>query len=260
MDKPLRNRKIVITRDKDQATGLIDVLETYGAECLVFPTIKISAVDDWTECDEALQEINSYQWIIFSSANGIRYFLGRTRELKSTPYKNKIAVVGKKTLWELESLGLKADLIPDTFSAAGLIESFKNEKIADNKILIPTSEIARDELQIGLKNLGANVNRITVYQNECRQDQSTEHILNAIEQNSMDAVLFLSPSAFECFTKILGPQACGNLKKTKVVIAAIGTTTATAIESAGFKVGIIPEKGLQESMVQAVVNYFETRN
>ena len=260
MDKSLLNKKIVITRDNAQAAELVDTLEAYGAECLVFPMIKISATDDWSRCDEALWEISSYQWIIFSSANGIRYFFARAREINSGHFKNKIAVVGKKTLRELESFNLKADLTPETFSAAGLIEAFKEINISGNKILIPISEIARDELQNGLENLGAEVNRITVYQNECRQDQSAEYILNAIEQNSIDAVLFFSPSAFDCFTKTLGSQVCKNMKKTKVVIAAIGQTTSTAIESAGFKVDIIPEKGLQETMVKAVVEYFENRN
>ncbi|HES60166.1 MAG TPA: uroporphyrinogen-III synthase, partial [Caldithrix sp.] len=134
MDKPLRDRKIIITRDKDQADDLVKSLETYGAECLVFPTIKISTPDDWTDCDAALQNINQYDWIIFSSANGVRYFWNRARELNSKAYKNKIAVVGKKTLRELESFGFKADLIPETFSAAGLIESFQNKNINGARI------------------------------------------------------------------------------------------------------------------------------
>lgn len=260
MDKPLQNKRIVITRDKDQAAELIKSLETNGAECLVFPTIKISPTDNWTECDKALQEINEYDWIIFSSANGVRYFYGRIRELRAKKYKNKIAVIGKKTLRELESIGFKADLIPKTFSAAGLIKSFKNENVKGNRILNPTSNIARDELQIGLKKLGAKVNRIAIYKNECQKNQSIDFISWAIEQNAIDAVLFFSPSAFNCFTQILGSEICGHLKNSKTVIAAIGTTTAKAIKSSGFVVDIIPEKGLQESMVQALADYFGHRN
>ena len=256
MDKPLQNRKIVITRDKDQSTVLVESLEAYGAECLLFPTIKISEPDDWTECNKALLEINNYDWIIFNSANGVRYFWNRARVLNSKEYKNKIAVVGKKTLRELESFGLKADLIPETFSASGLIESFQKKNIRGKRILNPSSEIARDELQIGLKKLGAVVNRITVYKNECSQNQSTDDILNAIEQNAIDAVLFFSPSAFNCFTQILGPKVCGNLRNSKTIIAAIGSTTAETIKQGGFKVEIIPEKGFQEYMVEAVVGYF----
>ncbi|MEJ2545916.1 MAG: uroporphyrinogen-III synthase [Calditrichaceae bacterium] len=167
MDKPLRNRKIVITREKEKAADLVTSLEAYGADCLVFPTIKISTPDNWLECDKALLEINNYDWIIFSSANGVRYFWNRAREIDAKKYDNKIAVVGKKTLRELETYGLKADLIPETFSASGLIESFQNENIKGKRILNPTSEIARDELQIGLQKLGAVVNRMTVYKNEC---------------------------------------------------------------------------------------------
>jgi uroporphyrinogen-III synthase len=256
MDKLLRNRKIIITREKEQAAELVKSLETYGADCLVFPTIKISAPESWTDCDEALLQIDNYDWIIFSSAKGVRYFWNRAREVNTKKYKNKIAVVGKKTLKELESLGLKADLIPETFSAAGLIESFRCEKIKGNRILNPTSEIARDELQVGLENMGAIVDQITVYKNECNQNQSIDHILNAIEQNEIDAVLFFSPSAFNCFIQILGSEICVNLKKSNVVIAAIGSTTASTIEIAGYNVGIIPEEGTQESMVQAVVDYF----
>lgn len=260
MNKPLQNRKIVITRDKNQADELVKSLEAYGAECLVFPTIKISEPNDWTECNKALLEINNYNWIIFSSANGVGYFWNQARQMNSKEYKNKIAVVGKKTLRKLESFGLKANLIPEIFSAVGLIESFQKKNVKGKRILIPTSEIARDELQIGLESLGAKVNRITVYKNECYQNKFSEHILNAIEQNTIDALLFFSPSAFNCFIQILGPQVCENLKRTKAVIAAIGSTTAEAIELGGFKVEIIPEKGFQESMLQALVSYFGNRN
>ena len=256
MNKPLHNRKIVITRDTDQAMELVKSLEEYGAECLVFPTIKISATDNWAVCDEALQKVNTYDWIIFSSANGVRYFLNRAREINSKDYENRIAVVGKKTLRELETFGLKADLIPKTFSAAGIIESFQKENIKDKRILNPTSEIARDELQNGLEKLGAKVNSISVYKNECRHDQPTELIKECIEQYEIDAVLFFSPSAFNCFTQILGSNVFGHLKKSKTVIAAIGSITAEAIEQGGLKVEIIPEKGLQEYMVKAIVDYF----
>jgi len=255
MDKPLRNRKIIITREKEQAAELVKSLQSYGAECLVFPTIKISPPDDWTECDKTLQDINKYDWIIFSSANGVRYFWNRAGEINSQVYKNKIAVVGKKTLRELESFGHKANLIPETFSAAGLIESFQKENINGKRILNPTSEIARDELQIGLEKLGALVNCLTVYKNECYQNSSTD-VINAFEQNEIDAVLFFSPSAFNCFTQILGPKVCDNIKHKKTVIAAIGSTTAEAVKQGGFNADIIPEKGIQESMVQALLDYF----
>ena len=239
---------------------MVKSLETYGAECLVFPTIKISTPDDWTDCDAALQNINQYDWIIFSSANGVRYFWNRARELNSKAYKNKIAVVGKKTLRELESFGFKADLIPETFSAAGLIESFQNKNINGARILNPTSEIARDELKIGLEKLGAKINCVTVYKNECYLNSSVDLVLNAIKQNEIDAVLFFSPSAFNCFTQILGPKVCDNFKHKKGVVAAIGSTTAEAIKQGGFNVDIIPEKGLQEDMVKALVDYFGNRN
>ena len=256
MDKPLNNRKIVITRNREQAVGLITALETLGAECILFPTIRISPVADWTKCDKALQKINDYQWIVFSSANGVRYFLERAREIKKENFNNKIAVVGNKTKRELEDLGFKVSLIPDSYSATGLIESFKDENINGARILIPTSEIARDELLVGLQNLGAVVDQIAVYRNDCCLDQSSDLILNAFEQNTIDAVLFFSSSAVECFVKILGPEVCRKFNNSKAVIAAIGETTAASAQSAGFKVKIIPEKSLQESMLQAVVDYF----
>jgi uroporphyrinogen-III synthase len=256
MDKPLQNRKIVVTRDKHQAVELIKSLKSFGAECLLLPAIKISETDDWHDCDLALQEINTYDWIVFSSANGIRFFYKRAEELKAGNYKNKIAVVGKKTLRELEEYGLKADLIPATFSASGLIEAFRSENIRGKRILNPTSEIARDTLQSGLEEFGAQVDRITVYKNECVKGQYSNKVIEAIGQNIIDAILFFSPSAFNCFIQSIGPAACNNLKKSKAVIAAIGSTTAAAIEDRGFRVDIIPQKGIQEFLVKAVVEYF----
>jgi uroporphyrinogen III methyltransferase/synthase len=256
MYKTLKGKKIVVTRDKNQLAELLKILENCGAESLVFPTIKISAVENKNELDTVLKDINNYQWIIFSSANGVNYFIERLIQIKSTTYQNKVAVVGGKTLETLQSWGWKADLIPDEFSANGLLNSLKKHPLSGNKILLPSSGIARSELPDGLKKLGAHVTKITVYQNECYRDPSVTIIEEAIDQNTIDAILFFSPSAFECFRQILGTQKCSRLKNTKTIIAAIGKTTATSIESAGFRVDIIPPKESADSMIEAVANYF----
>ena len=154
------------------------------------PIIKISPPLNWTACDLAIQSLSDYDWLIFTSVNGVQFFLNRLHQEKAPPFKGKIAVLGKKTLTELEKYGWKTDMMPQLFSSRGLIEEFRKLDIAGKRILIPTSHIAGDELSEKLKNRGAVVNRLSVYRTMPANVSDKKNVLDDIKNNSINAIIF----------------------------------------------------------------------
>ncbi len=230
-----------------------------GGKALLFPTIRIVGPPDWVECDIHLNQLDEFDWIIFSSANAVRFFLERVRELNIKNPQVKVAAVGIKTSKKLEEYGWPADLIPQEYSARGILKAFRSIDIRENKILIPASDIGRDELIKGLENQGAYVTTMIMYRTQCLKNVESEKIVKTISEGEVNVILFYSPSAFSCFISALGNQIVGKIIKEKVAIAAIGPTTSKAIKKSGLDVDIMPEKSTDESLVDAINNYYDMK-
>jgi uroporphyrinogen-III synthase len=256
MNKSLSGKTILITRDKQQSFSFIEQVEALAGKCLVFPTINISAPKDWSECDRHLQKIHDYDWIIFSSANAVRYFLERFKASSVAKYNGHVAAVGQYTLLELEKSGWHVELIPNVYSAQGLFESFKNIDIKHKHILIPSSNLTREALESGLVNMGARVQKIIIYQTLCASDENSDEIRIAIANKSIDVILFFSPSAVKCFIDIFGRSIVQVINQNQVAIGAIGTTTQHAIQNTGLVCHIQPKHSTREDLITAIENYF----
>ena len=166
--RPLFSKKVVVTRTRDQASELVNLLENYGAECIEYPTISLEKVDTYEILDRALAEIDSYHWVLFTSINAVDYFFNRlfeqgkdVRDLKGP----KIAAVGRVTAEALAGRGIKADLLPDEFTGDGLAETLISEGVTGLQILIPRALKAREILPERLSDAGAEVTVAPVYQN-----------------------------------------------------------------------------------------------
>jgi uroporphyrinogen-III synthase len=260
MNKPLKNKIIMITRDRQQSNVLARKIKDLGGDVLIVPTIKISGPLNWSDCDHAIQSLPNYDWLIFTSANGVRYFLKRIQTKKSPSFVGKIAVIGEKTLSELEKYGWKTNLIPKLYSSTGLLEAFQELELSGKHILFPTSDIAGDELFTKLANQGALVNRLTVYRTLPRNDSNKKNVLEYINNNMLDAILFFSPSAVKYFLEIFGDQIVTDINKKSIAIAAIGATTAKAIEVGGLSIQVLPEKSTEGCLLEALVKYFVNRS
>ncbi|MBR9999406.1 MAG: uroporphyrinogen-III synthase [Cyclobacteriaceae bacterium] len=260
MNHPLKDIHIVVTRDPDQSGNLIGKLTELGGKVHSFPTIKIHPPDDWTNCDKALGQIEKYHWIIFTSVNGVRYFMNRARHHRIKYFGASIAAVGKKTADELTEYGITANLIPSSYSAEGLLERFGTMDIRDQMILIPTSDRSGEDLPSGLKKMGASVEKITCYQTGNPDPEETDTAVNALLQQKMDCFTFYSPSAFRSLMEILDKKQLKELLSGETALAAIGPATARIIRKNGYEVRIQPEKSLDESMIEAIVSYFKKMN
>jgi uroporphyrinogen-III synthase len=258
MDRPLAGRSIVITRNENRAGGLIRRIEALGGKAIVFPTIEIRDPDSWQACDNAIRSIDAFDWVVFPSANAAYYFFQRSKKFEVGAVAPKIAAVGKKTADALRRLGRDVDLVPDEFTARGLLQAIANHDVKNKRILLPTSDIARDELNDGLRRLGAHVERVVIYKTAANRSINTDEMSRKIEEGEIDCVTFFSPSAFEYFVELVGEPVIENIKDNSVAIAAIGPTTAGAISARNLDVTIQPRRSLEEELVEALAVFYSS--
>jgi uroporphyrinogen III methyltransferase/synthase len=157
---------VVITRPEKQADDLARLLIKEGANPIHFPTIKIVPPPDWRDLDAAIKNLEDYDWLIFTSANGVAFFFERLlaknkdiRDLKGV----KICCIGPATAQQVESKGIRVDLVPEEIYFRRNPESFSGINLKGKKILIARAAEARDVLPEGLKKLGAKVDVVTAY-------------------------------------------------------------------------------------------------
>lgn len=213
-----KNKKILYT-------GLSDERYFLKGSYFHLPMIKIAPLGDYSIFDGNIKRIGGFDWVVFSSRFGVKYFFERlaragldTRDLSGV----KIAAIGAITGRELLKSGVRADLIPDVESAAGLIDSLKKEGIGGKNIFMPRSDIADKGLTEGLKALGADVTAAVAYRNTAPED------LPDIDPNFFDEIMFTSPSTVRNFKKRYG-YIPGKIK-----IRWIGEVTRKELKRQGF--------------------------
>jgi uroporphyrinogen III methyltransferase/synthase len=162
--KPLLGKRILVTRAREQASDLVDMLEEKGAGCIECPTIAIRPPEDMSGIDNAIDNLDSFDWIVFSSANGVRFFFDRLfesgKDIRALGNIH-IAAVGSSTAEELKALYLNIDLVPDVFRAEGLVEEFSKLDMAGKRVLVPRAKVARQALIDGLEAMDAVVTVLT---------------------------------------------------------------------------------------------------
>ena len=255
-NKPLDGVNIVITRALDQTGDETDVLTNNGANLIFYPSIETRLHEDAEEFIKDLQDLNNFDFILFSSVNAVRFFIETLEKLNIPfPQNCKIGAVGDKTAAKLKEYNINTDVIPDNFTAEGMLDVLSETGVAGKKILLPQSAIARPVLKEGLAKLGADVTVFPLYQTVIPDEEIYREA--KIELHKLDSFLFLftSPSTFDNFLKIEeitnAPEYFRDHK-----IAVIGSITQAAIEKAGVSVDIIPDKFTMENLVEKVLNYY----
>lgn len=256
--KPLFGKGIVITRPEKQADDLAQLLIKEGANPIHFPTIKIVPPASWRELDNAIKKLEDYDWLIFTSANGVAYFFERLsakgkdiRDLKGI----KICCIGPATARQVQEKGIRVDLVPGEFISEGILKSFSRTNLKGKKILIARAAQARDVLPEGLKKLGAQVDVVTAYET-ISSGKKKKELEELFKENHVDVITFTSSSTVNNFVKIMG----NNFKLPESVkIASIGPVTAATAQKAGFTVDIHQEEYTMEGLVDALANYFKKK-
>ncbi len=256
--KPLFGKRILVTRAREQASELAARIREFGGDIIEFPTIEIVPIDRWEELDVAIKNINKYEWIIFTSINGVRIFLERLRalsydirELKGV----KICTIGIKTGAFLENLMIKVDMIPSEYKTESIIEEFKKEDIKGKRILIPRAKEGRELLPEKLKELGAIVDEIPVYR-IVKPEGEKEKIKELFKRKEIDVITFTSSSTVKNFVSMFNDKEEILELIDGVKIASIGPVTAETLKSSGIKTDIMPEKYTIPDLVEAIINYY----
>ncbi len=253
--KPLFGKKILVTRARSQASKLTAALEELGAECIEAPAIKIvPPTDDYEALDKAIVQLDKYNWLIFTSTNGVEYFWQRLvaggKDARAL-YKARICAIGTATAQALASHGITADVVPERYQAEGIIEALDNELIAGTKILIPRAAEARALLPETLTKAGAQVDVVAAYET-VMGDEDASVIRNALSKGEIDVVTFTSSSTVKNLLKLIKDPEL--LKEAQ--LAAIGPITAETMQKNGLTADIVAAEYTIEGLVQSIKEAF----
>ena len=256
--RPLFGKKIIVTRSREQASDFSVLLEKYGAEPIEFPTIETVPPKDWKEIDRAIKNLPKYDWAIFTSINGVKYFIERLkkqgkdiRELKGI----KICAIGPATAKAIEDLGIKVDLLPKEYRAESIITGLGKTKIKGRRFLLPRALKAREVLPEEIKRLGGKVDVVTAYRT-VQPKEKTDEIRKMLREKRVDVVTFTSSSTVENFVNMFKRnEVPGILNGTRV--ACIGPITKDTATKLGIKTDIMPEKYTIPALTEAIGEYYK---
>lgn len=256
--KPLFGKRIVLTRAQEQAREFSQLLAAYGAEPVEVPTIQIVPPASWQALDDAISRLGTYQWLIFTSVNGVGPFMDRlhaagkdARALANL----RICAIGPRTAQELKTYGLTADLVPTEFQAEGVIASLTQVGIRGNRVLIPRAEVAREILPEQLRELGAAVDVIPVYRTIV-PTVDVASLTQQLHEGRVAALTFTSSSTVRNFVELFGGQEAVTRLVAQVAIACIGPITARTAEEHGLTVTIMPAENTVPALAEAIVKHF----
>lgn len=248
------NKKILITRSRGQVSDLAGKLEALGAQVIEFPTIEIVPPDSFADLDEAIKNSGQYDWLLFTSVNGVDFFWDRLKKAGkevSDLSHLKIAAIGPTTSKRIEKYGLSVDLLPDEFRAEGLVEALKEAGIAKKKVLLPRAKKAREVLLEDLKKLQCDLDVVDAYQTVLPK-VDPQKVKEIFEGEKPDWITFLSSSTVENFVTIVRKENLLNYLK-GIKVACIGPITKATAEKLGMKVSVMPQEYTINSLVQSIL-------
>lgn len=258
-DRPLSGRRIVVTRSREQATELIDMLEERGAEAIPAPSIRIAPPEDPSALDAACAKAGSFDWIVFASANAVDYFMtrllanGDVRDLHDV----RLCTIGPSTASHLQRYGIRVDLMPAEFRADAVAQGLlATGNVKGQRILIPRADIARDRLAEELREAGADVTEVVAYRTlPGSADRGGYDVYRMLLDRQIDAVTFASASAVRNFVAMVGRDQAADLLRATAV-ASIGPVTAEAAQQLDIATTVMPGRYTIPDLVDALVEHF----
>jgi len=245
---PLNGKTVMVTRARAQSSDITAQLEALGATVIHCPTIEIAAPTSWDQLDTSIGRLGEYDWIVFTSANGVEFFFRRLVEIRGDATEalatNITCAIGPTTARALAGAGAAADVVASDSRAEGALKAIIDylggaEFVRGLSFLIPRARMARDILPAGLRRLGARVDAVETYQT-IKPNVKRESITSLFTENSIDAVTFTSSSTVSNFAELLGlTDLSGLLSNT--VVACIGPITAKTAANHGLQETIQPE-------------------
>ncbi len=255
----LFGKRIVVTRARAQASDLVEKLSELGAHCIEIPTIKIVPPKDNKALKTAVNKIDTYDWLVFTSVNGVKFFFDTLFEMEKDVRilgHLKFGCIGPVTKQRLSDYGIISDILPETYRAESVIDAFSSMDMTNQKVLVPRALKARSILPEELVRLGAVVDDIAAYET-ILDDSRKNDLVEMLENGQIDGVTFTSSSTVTNFMTLLQGKNTDKLLK-QVCIASIGPITSDTIRNAGLHVDIEARDFTIPGLVTAISGYFES--
>jgi uroporphyrinogen III methyltransferase / synthase len=253
----LRGKRILVTRARSQALSLVQRVESLGGEVVEFPTIEIRPPESYGPLDQAINQIGSYDWLIFTSVNGVEQFLNRFEKVG----KNiadlagiEIGAIGPETAKRLTAAQIQPSLVPKQYQAEGILEALISETVLGKRILIPRAAKARDILPETLRQWGARVDVVEAYQTVL-PEIDVSALCKLLREGTIDMITFTSSSTATNFAAMLRDQDLPRLLS-RAVIACIGPITRKTVEDLGMRPEVVSEEFTIPGLVSAMIDYF----
>lgn len=257
--RPLAGQTVMLTRPPTQSVEMAAQLESLGATVIHCPTIKIVEPSSWETLDAAISRLEHYQWLIFTSANGVEFFFRRLAERRGDGLTVvaglQTCAVGPATARAITSAGGRVDLTAGESKAEGVLAAIieaagGEEKISGLRFLLPRARVAREFLPVELRRRGAHVDAVEAYQT-IRPDIDRAGLLRWINNHRVDAVTFTSPSTVTNFAALVGAEdLAASLRG--ILVASIGPLTTEALRAHGITDVVQPPTYNAVALVEAL--------
>ena len=262
--EPLRNCKILVACSAKKMVELTAGLEKLGGSVLPFPVIEIREIEDKQLMDTAIASLQEYDWIIFTSAYGVEFFMRRIKacasreQIQSMP---KVCAVGPATAAAVKEFGHEVALVPGQYVGEGVLEALAGyyggiQNLAGLDVLLPRAQVAREFLPQALARAGVRVDVVPCY---CTVQAETDpDTIEELRNSEPDLLVFTSSSTVNNFMGILGADA-GRKMLAESVVAVIGPITAGTAAAFGRRADIVPKENTISSLLEAVREYYSSR-
>jgi uroporphyrinogen III methyltransferase/synthase len=245
---PLFGKRIVVTRARGQADALSARLRALGADAIEMPTIEIRPAVDYGPLDRAVAELSSYDWLIFTSANGVRYFTERLdcsgADLRAL--RARICAIGPATRAAVEALHLKVDLMGKEYVAEGLLDAFAQYDLKGARILLPRAAVARDLVPVELTSRGARVDVVEAYRTVAPEGASDQ--IRAVLARRPHCITFTSSSTVQNLVAVAGAGALTGVK-----VVSIGPVTTETARRCGIEVAAQAREFTIDGLLEAIL-------
>jgi uroporphyrinogen III methyltransferase/synthase len=255
--RPLFGRRVLVTRARHQASALGERLSRMGARVVVLPTIEIVPPASWDPLDQAIRNLGHYDQIVFTSANGVRFFWERLGQVGADTRRLghlRVAAIGPATAQALAERGLHADLVAKEFRAEGLVQEMVQAGVAGQRILVARAAEAREILVEELRRAGASVDVVAAYRSVLPPSAAQE-VARVLAGPRLDVLTFTSASTVHNFVRACGEAAARRLAS-EAAVACIGPITRDAAASYGLGCQVMPEHYTIPALCEALARYF----
>jgi uroporphyrinogen III methyltransferase/synthase len=266
MEQPLTGRTIIITRARAQAAEFAAALESYGARVVTCPTIEIVEPESYQPLDEALENLYGYDWLIFTSVNGVDHFLRRMEERgheASELDDLRVCAIGEATACRLGERRVHVDLVPEQFKAEGVFEALERfvggrGNLSGKNFLIPRAAVARDYLPRALEEAGARADVIAAYRTVAPRSSELGRVRALLAGGAVDCITFTSSSTVRNFARLFDATDLRGLLA-GVTVACIGDITASTAAEYGLRTDVQPTEYTSPALAHAIALHYASR-